>query len=226
MAPPVDEASSVEVSPLGVAVFEGDTLGFQAAVRGIDGSTLSGRSVTWVSSDPEVLEISSEGRAVALRPGSVRVTASCEGVSGWLEVDIHAFSADYLLLAVDGRALPLTVDSADVQWNGRTESHVVRLEQGSFQIQGGPQRRYRVTLDYREYRVVDSGTGARLEPVLGWLDGDMGLVSVTASGALSLVSEIVYPLEHTAQHVGDSIRLRFRIPGEDTILTLDFVPGV
>jgi len=46
-----------------------------------DGTRLVGRSVTWHSSNPEVARVSDDGTVTALSEGSVRISATSEGVS-------------------------------------------------------------------------------------------------------------------------------------------------
>ena len=73
--------SSVSVSPDKVTLSSGDTLPLAAVLRAADGTALTGRMVTWTTSNPEVITVSEKGVVRAVAAGLARVTATSEGKS-------------------------------------------------------------------------------------------------------------------------------------------------
>lgn len=74
--------ASVRVQPSTGALFVGQSLQLTAAAEDSAGKALSGRLVTWTSSDPTVVTVSSTGIVHALASGSATITAQSEGKSG------------------------------------------------------------------------------------------------------------------------------------------------
>ena len=223
LAPPTPVAS-VTVQSSSSSIFEEDTVQLRARVQDAAGNELEGRTVTWASSDPGIVLVTESGAAIARKPGSATITAASGGRSATLALVVQPrprTSSRYVLESVDGNALPLTVDSAQVLWNEVLETHVVRMEQGAFELSGTPLR-YQLAAVYREYRVVTQGGQSYLEPLLTFAESDRGLATWGAGGALSLLSEVVYPLSHTAQRQGPTLQVDYRIPGDDVRLHLSF----
>lgn len=74
-------AASVEVLNPPAFLAIGETANFQARALNAAGQVLNGKTITWTSSDPAVLEMSTDGTAVALNEGVVQVVARSEGVA-------------------------------------------------------------------------------------------------------------------------------------------------
>lgn len=74
--------ASVSVTPAQTNLFIGRTLQLAASARDAFGTTLTGRAVTWASSDPAVATISATGLVTAIATGTVTFTANVEGVEG------------------------------------------------------------------------------------------------------------------------------------------------
>jgi len=72
----------VQVLPASVALLVGQERQFEARALDEDGNELDVESVEWSSSDPEVVSVSSEGLAKALRLGAAEVVATIDGRSG------------------------------------------------------------------------------------------------------------------------------------------------
>ena len=68
--------ASVSVSPDSAGVPLDGTLQLSVALRGPDGEALSGRQVTWLSSDPATGAVDGDGRVTGLGIGSVTITAT------------------------------------------------------------------------------------------------------------------------------------------------------
>ncbi len=63
----------------------------QATVRDGLGNELPGREVTWASSVPAVASVDATGVVSGVGLGSVVVTATAEGVSGTIAIDVRGF---------------------------------------------------------------------------------------------------------------------------------------
>src|SRR6059036_3297003 len=74
--------ASVEVTPATASVQAGQTVQLTATPRDAGGNPLSGRTVTWSSSNTAVATVSSSGLVSGVTPGSATITAASEGKSG------------------------------------------------------------------------------------------------------------------------------------------------
>jgi serine/threonine-protein kinase len=79
-------ALSIPTVPEPVPV--GDAVQLQSVALDADGATLTGRPVTWVSSDPSVAQVSAGGLVSGVRPGATTITATSEGVSVRITVTV------------------------------------------------------------------------------------------------------------------------------------------
>jgi uncharacterized protein YjdB len=74
--------ASVNVSPASPSVTAGQTVQLAATPRDANGNTLSGRVVTWTSSNYAVATVSGSGLVSGVAAGSATITATSEGKSG------------------------------------------------------------------------------------------------------------------------------------------------
>jgi uncharacterized protein YjdB len=81
---------SVRLVPANATIRVGGTFTFTAEARDGDGGLLSGRPVTWSSSNPAVATVSPSGRVTALAAGATIISADCEGKSGLASVNVSA----------------------------------------------------------------------------------------------------------------------------------------
>ena len=79
IVPPV---ASVTVTPNPATVGLGDSLQLSATLKDGSGNVLTGRTVTWQSSNPVVASVSTSGKVRALAAGDVTITATSEGKNG------------------------------------------------------------------------------------------------------------------------------------------------
>lgn len=67
----------------------GTRLRLQASVTGIDGTSLGGRAVRWISSNPRVASVdSASGRVTGHRPGQVEISAAVDGKVGIIPLEV------------------------------------------------------------------------------------------------------------------------------------------
>jgi uncharacterized protein YjdB len=87
--PAVDQpVASVTVLASTRSFLVGDTLRLSARALAADGSLLEGRSVSWSSSDSDVLQLSGTGLATAVAPGVATIRATVEGKTGTVDVAV------------------------------------------------------------------------------------------------------------------------------------------
>jgi Tol biopolymer transport system component/uncharacterized protein YjdB len=67
----------------------GDTLRVSARALAADGTLLEGRSVSWSSSNPDVLQLSGTGLATAVASGTASIRATVEGRTGSLNIVVN-----------------------------------------------------------------------------------------------------------------------------------------
>ena len=74
--------ASVSVTPVATSVLVGGTTQLTATVKDANGNVLTGRTVTWSSSDESKVRVSATGVATGVALGSATITATSEGKSG------------------------------------------------------------------------------------------------------------------------------------------------
>ncbi|HLM65938.1 MAG TPA: Ig-like domain-containing protein, partial [Longimicrobium sp.] len=119
----------IEVTPSSRAVDIGDTLRFEARLRDGNGNYVSGRPVSWVSSDPGVAAMSGS-LAAGMSPGIATITASADGQTGNAQLSVRAPAPAVSAITPDtvtaGRAADLSLAvtgsgftrTSRIRWNG------------------------------------------------------------------------------------------------------------
>lgn len=128
--PPVPVAT-VTLTPSPATVVAGATVQLEAATLDANGAALTGRSISWTSSDQNILKVSATGLVTGVAAGSATVTATSEGQTGTSTVQVNpsvvavasvALSSTSATLAV-GQSLQLVATAKDAGGNtltGRT----------------------------------------------------------------------------------------------------------
>ncbi|MGH7516173.1 MAG: Ig-like domain-containing protein [Gemmatimonadales bacterium] len=84
--------ASIVVTPAEDILIVGETVRLVAETRAEDGTVLTGRPVSWTSSDPDVAEVDPEtGLVLAAGVGEATITATSEAVEGSAAVGVVAF---------------------------------------------------------------------------------------------------------------------------------------
>ena len=81
-APSPEPVASVSVTLAASSRTPGQTTQATATTRDANNNVLTGRAITWSSSNPGVATVSSSGLVTAIAVGSVQIIAACEGKSG------------------------------------------------------------------------------------------------------------------------------------------------
>ena len=104
-APQNRAVASVVVTASVTEVTEEDQITLVARTLDADGGLLSGRSLTWSSSDESIATVSSTGVLAALKSGPVTITASSEGKSGSVTLTVNPVPVASVELDVANLAL-------------------------------------------------------------------------------------------------------------------------
>ncbi len=103
--------AAVVVAPATGSVETGATLQLSATLRDPQGKAITGRSITWSSSQPAVATVSAAGLVAAAAPGTARITAACEGKQGTGEIAVVA--APVAVVELSSAVLGLTVGRSE-----------------------------------------------------------------------------------------------------------------
>jgi uncharacterized protein YjdB len=82
--------ATVSVSPASVAVLPGQQMQLTASTYDVKGNKLSGRTVTWTSSNTAIATVSASGMVTAVATGKADVTALADGKSAIVPVTVSA----------------------------------------------------------------------------------------------------------------------------------------
>ena len=82
--------STVAVSPASTTLDAGGTQQLTATLKDSAGNTLTGRTITWSSSNTAAATVSTSGKVTAVAAGSATITATSEGKSGGASVTVNA----------------------------------------------------------------------------------------------------------------------------------------
>jgi uncharacterized protein YjdB len=97
--PPARPATGISIMPAPASLEVGDSFRLVAVLLGHNGTRLPPRVVEWQSDAPGVLRVdAAAGTAVGLAAGTATVTASCQGVSAQLRVEIASARADDIVI--------------------------------------------------------------------------------------------------------------------------------
>src|SRR5207249_952320 len=120
--------ASVEVTPATASVQAGQTVQLTATPRDAGGTPLSGRTVTWSSSNTAVATVSNGGLVSGVTPGSATITATSEGKSGTSSVTVTN---------VPVATVEVTPPSASVQAGQTVQLTATPKDAGGNQLSGG-----------------------------------------------------------------------------------------
>src|SRR5881409_1294772 len=103
--------ASVEVSPASASVQVGATVQLSATPKDASGNPLTGRIVTWATSDAAVATVSVSGLVGGVAAGSATITATSEGKTGQASITVPAATGAILVGAGDIAPCPSDVDN-------------------------------------------------------------------------------------------------------------------
>jgi len=86
----VSDIVTVEVAPVAAELLSGQTQVFTATLKNATGTVISGRPVSWASSNGSIATINSSAVATAVAPGQTTITATSEGRTGSVTLKVGA----------------------------------------------------------------------------------------------------------------------------------------
>ncbi len=91
---PAQTVASVVVTPSTITLASlGETVQLTASASDASGNAIFGKTITWSSSDQQVVTVGSTGLATAVSDGTATVTATTDGVSGFASLTVvHTFT--------------------------------------------------------------------------------------------------------------------------------------
>jgi len=104
--------ATVTVTPSPITMSVGQTTQFTATLKDAVGNALTGRVVTWGSSNPSAATVSTTGLVTAAASGSTTITATSEGKNGTASVSISNVAVGSVTVQPQG---PSIVQGANVQ---------------------------------------------------------------------------------------------------------------
>lgn len=141
---PPPTVASIEVTPASDYVLVGGTLQLSATVKDSQGAVLTDRTLTWTSSNPAILTVSSSGLVSGVTRGAAMVSVSTDGYSAVANVTVTSLSMvritapTYALRPGDTTQLTATVlDSANrelpvaVTWSSADDAIAMVSSAGS-----------------------------------------------------------------------------------------------
>src|SRR5438445_460839 len=115
--------ASVVVSPAAANVSVGGTTPLSATPKDAAGSVLTGRAVTWTSSNPAIATVSATGLVTGVAAGSATITATSEGKTGSAAVTVSVVPVASVTVSpvtpvvLVGATVPLTATLKDAAGN-------------------------------------------------------------------------------------------------------------
>jgi uncharacterized protein YjdB len=109
----------------------GTTLQLSVEVRDIQGISLAGKSVTWITSNPSVVTVSGSGLVTATGSGTATIRAVVEGISGQA---IGNVSDAYALLTFNGTMLDASGNRNNGSPHGGVQFSADRLGRGGMAL--------------------------------------------------------------------------------------------
>ncbi len=198
----------------------GDVVPVGVRLDGQGGRIVTGRSVHITSDNPGIARIDASGRVRGIAEGTTTIRATADGIVGTQQLTVSGTRSVHTLRSLSGATLPTLVHAAWVEWNGTPEYHEVYMEAGELVLTADQQMRYQIDVRYAEYHAYHEGGQKRLDLRLTTREYDRGTVLYDWRGDLLLTSDFISPLSHTASPVSGGFNVRFRVPGDDTVLNL------
>jgi hypothetical protein len=115
--------ASVDLAPDAPSLETGATLQLTATLRTSGGTVVSGRPITWTSSEEDVATVDESGLVTGVGPGSSEVAATADGVSGAVTVSVTSAAVASVTVTtggaqpVPGQQLQLTATARDAAGN-------------------------------------------------------------------------------------------------------------
>src|SRR5437870_123448 len=98
--------ASVSVSPASATVLAGQAVQLTATPKDANGNPLTGRTVTWTSSNTSVAIADVNGNVTGMAPGSATITATSEGQSGTAAITVTNVAVNSVTVSPPSASVP------------------------------------------------------------------------------------------------------------------------
>src|SRR2546425_1891233 len=115
---PPPSIAKVTVSPSPASVLVGGTMQLTAKTEDAAGNVLTGRAVTWASSNTVVATVSATGLVTGVAVGSATITATAEGKNGTAAVTVTVPPLTFATVSAGANTCGVTTDGAAYCWGG------------------------------------------------------------------------------------------------------------
>jgi uncharacterized protein YjdB len=133
-AAPVDPPASVAVTAPATTLAIAQTTQATAVPKDSKGTPLTGRTVTWSSSSPNIATVSATGLITAVAAGTVAIKATVDGVVGTLGITVSGSTSTSGTVTT----VRVTLAQAVVQVGGSTQATALALDARSNAVSAGP----------------------------------------------------------------------------------------
>ena len=126
--PPPSPVATVAVSLTSSNIVVGGSAQGTATTKDASGNVLTGRTVTWTSSDPSIAAVSSSGLVSGVAAGTATITATSEGKTGTASITVApvpvatvsvSLTASSILISANAQATAITRDATGAVLTGR-----------------------------------------------------------------------------------------------------------
>lgn len=194
---------SILLSSSSVALVTGETAQLTATVADVNGTPLTGRTVTWTTNAPSIATVSSVGLVTGVAEGTASITAAAEGKSATASVTVSRAPVATVVLSpatgsvVAGATLQLTASVRDsrgnvlsdrpVAWTSSNSAVASVSAEGlvSGVAQGGP-----VTISASAEGIVGSATITVLPPPVATVSLTPQTFSVGVGASVQLTATL------------------------------------
>lgn len=101
--------ASVQITPGSVSIMPGSTQQLTTTVRDSSGADLTGRAVTWTTSNPAIATVTATGLVTAVAVGTATITATAGGVTGTMTMTVLALPTSITAVSVTPTSVSLAV---------------------------------------------------------------------------------------------------------------------
>lgn len=176
--PPVVNVTSVDVTPQTAQLTAGQTAKLNATPRDASGNALTGRSISWSSSNTSIASVDITGTVTGVAAGNATITASSEGKSATAAITVKPVIAPVAVATVSIASAPDTIEA----WDPTTLAATTRDAKDSL-LTG---RVIRWSTSNPAVAVIDSVTG-----VLTGIDRGTITVTATSEGKIGTRSQVL-----------------------------------
>ena len=145
--------AAIVVTPDSVSLIAGATQALTAQPQDASGKPVAGATIVWASADTTIATVDTTGTVAARAPGSVRIAASAQGVSGYAKITVTARPVASVAISPNPAAVPLnasailtatlkdgrgdTLAGQSVTWSSNSSNVSVTASTGQTQVVTG-----------------------------------------------------------------------------------------